>query len=76
MTVLLTASLARVSAEAPWYAAGYSIAPTPTMQPWPGISRGTECTVPIVPGLVRLIVVPAKSSTVSLPVRALRTMSS
>ncbi len=32
--------------------------------------------MPIVPGLVRLIVVPAKSSTVSLPVRALRTTSS
>ncbi len=32
--------------------------------------------MPIVPGLVRLIVVPAKSATVSLPVRALRTMSS
>ena len=52
------------------------MAPTPTMQPCPTISRGTECSVPIVPGLVRLIVVPAKSSTVSLPVRALRTTSS
>ena len=46
------------------------------MQPWPGISRGTECSVPIVPGLVRLIVVPAKSATSSLPDRALRTTSS
>ena len=46
------------------------------MQPWPDISRGTEWTVPIVPGFVRLIVVPWKSSTVSLLCRALRTMSS
>ena len=46
------------------------------MQPCPGMSRGIECTVPMVPGLVRLIVVPAKSSTVSLPMRALRTTSS
>ena len=44
--------------------------------PWPCMSRGTEWTVPIVPGLVRVIVVSAKSSTVSLPARALRTMSS
>ena len=46
------------------------------MQPWPAISRGTECSVPIVPGLVRLIVVPAKSSTASLPVLAFLMMSS
>ncbi len=46
------------------------------MQPCPDISRGTECTVPMPPGLVRLIVVPAKSSMVSLPLRARRTMSS
>ena len=46
------------------------------MHPCPGSSRGTECSVPIVPGLVRLIVVPAKSPTVSLPLRALRTVSS
>jgi hypothetical protein len=39
------------------------------------MSRGTEWFVPIVPGLVRLIVVPAKSVTASLLVRALRTMS-
>ena len=40
------------------------------------MSRGTEWTVPIVPGLVRLIVVPAKSSAPSLLVRARRTTSS
>ena len=33
--------------------------------PCPCIRRGTEWTVPIVPGLVRLIVVPMKSSTPS-----------
>src|SRR3954447_17100313 len=73
---LLTARRASVSSAAPWYSAGYSIAPTPMMAPWPAISRGTEWTVPMVPGLVRLIVVPAKSSAVSLPVRALRIRSS
>ena len=37
------------------------------MKPWPGMSRGTECTVPIIPGLVIVPVVPAKSSGESLP---------
>ncbi len=74
--ILLTASRARVSSLAPWYSAGYSIAPTPMMVPWPFISRGTECTVPMVPGLVRLRVVPAKSSAASLPARARRMTSS
>ena len=46
------------------------------MAPWPAISRGTECTVPMVPGLVSVMVVPAKSSTVSLLLRAFLTMSS
>ncbi len=58
-TVLLTARRASVSWDAPRYSAGYSIAPTPTMQPCPAISRGTECSVPMVPGLVSVIVVPA-----------------
>ena len=52
------------------------MAPTPMMAPWPGMRRGTECSVPIVPGLVSEIVVPWKSATVSLPLRALRTTSS
>ncbi len=73
---LLTARLAIVSSAAPWYSGAYSIAPTPMMQPWPCISRGTECWVPIVPGLVRLIVVPWKSGSASLLSRARRTMSS
>ena len=46
------------------------------MVPCPCISRGTEWTVPMVPGFVRLIVVPVKSSAVSLLLRALRTTSS
>ena len=37
-------------------------APTPTITPWPGMSRGTDWTVPMVPGLVRVTVAPAKSS--------------
>ncbi len=40
------------------------------------MSRGTEWTVPMPPGLVSVAVVPAKSSTVRLPVRARRTISS
>ena len=48
-----------VCSLAPWNAAGYSIAPTPMMVPWPDISRGTECTVPMPPGLVSEMVVPA-----------------
>lgn len=75
MTLLIPIR-ASVSDEAPMNSAGYSIAPTPMIVPWPGISRGTECTVPMVPGLVRLIVVPWKSSSVSLLPRALRTISS
>ena len=46
------------------------------MQPWPAISLGTECSVPIVPGLVIVAVVPWKSATASLPERARRTVSS
>ena len=50
--------------------------PTPMITPWPGISLGTLCTVPIVPGLVSEMVAPAKSSIVSLLVRTLRMISS
>ena len=64
------------SSLAPWNSAGYSIAPTPTIAPWPCISRGTEWFVPSVPGLVNVSVVPAKSSAVSAPVRALCTIAS
>ena len=44
--------------------------------PWPCMRRGTEWTVPMVPGLVREIVVPWKSLTSSLPLRAFLTISS
>ncbi len=44
--------------------------------PCPFISRGTEWTVPMPPGLVSEIVVPWKSSMVSLLLRVLRTISS
>ena len=73
---LLTPSRASVAGSAPSYSAGYPIAPTPTMKPWPGMSRGTECTVPIIPGLVMVQVVPAKSSGVILPLRTLAIRSS
>ena len=74
--ILLMPILESVSWLAPWNSAGYSIAPTPTIVPWPCISRGTEWLVPRVPGLVSEIVVPLKSSAVRLPLRALRTISS
>ena len=50
--------------------------PTAMMAPWPGIRRGTEPSVPTVPGLVSEMVVPSKSSSVSLLLRARATMSS
>ena len=73
---LLMALRAIASSEAPCHSGGYSMAPTPTIAPWPRIRRGTEWLVPIVPGLVSEMVVPWKSSTVSWPSRALRTTSS
>ena len=62
LETLMSASL---SGSEPWNSGGYSIEPTPMIAPWPCISRGTEWLVPMVPGLVRVMVVPAKSSTVS-----------
>ena len=76
VTTFDTPRSASVRSSAAWYSAGKSIAPTPTMTPWPGISRGTDCTVPIVPGFVSVIVAPWKSSGVSLFVRTLRMRSS
>ena len=73
---LLIALRVIASSEAPCQSGGYSIAPTPMIAPWPDISRGTEWTVPMPPGLVREMVVPWKSVTASLPSRALRTISS
>ena len=73
---LLMPSRATVWGSAPSYSAGYPIAPTPRMKPWPGMRRGTECTVPIIPGLVIVPVVPAKSSGVMPPTRTLRISSS
>jgi hypothetical protein len=57
--ILLTARSANFSSDMPAYGAGYSMAPTPMIVPWPTISRGCECTVPMPPGLVSEIVVPA-----------------
>ena len=52
------------------------MAPVAMIAPWPGIKRGTEPSVPTVPGLVSEMVVPSKSGTVSLLLRARTTMSS
>ncbi len=76
VTTLLTPMRAIVCGSAPWYSGGWSIEPTPTITPWPGISRGTECIVPIIPGFVIDTVVPAKSSGVIDFVRTLRSSSS
>jgi hypothetical protein len=46
------------------------IAPVAMIEPWPCMSRGTEATVPIVPGLVSVIVAPVYASGRSLPSRA------
>ena len=46
------------------------------MSPWPGMRRGTDWTVPMVPGFVRLTVMPLKSSGLSLLLRTLRISSS
>ena len=50
--------------------------PTPTITPCPGMRRGTDWTVPMVPGLVMVTVAPWKSVTWSLPVLVLRIRSS
>ncbi len=73
---LLTPMSVRACSLLPWKCAGYSIAPTPTIVPWPAVRRGTEWFVPIVPGLVSEMVVPEKSSDPRPPVRALRIRSS
>src|SRR3989441_9216211 len=44
------------------------IAPVAMIEPCPFMRRGTEATVPIVPGLVNVMVAPAKSSGTSLTV--------
>ena len=67
---------ARARSSAPMNSGGQSMEPTPTITPWPGMSRGTDCTVPMVPGFVSVSVAPWKSATVSLFWRTLRTMSS
>ena len=74
--VLLMPRSAMVRGSAAAKPVGYAREPTPTMRPWPGMRRGTERSVPIVPGLVRLTVTPAKSSGVSLLLLALRMISS
>lgn len=74
--ILLMPRSTRVFSLVPSNAAGYCMAPTPMIAPWPACSRGTEWLVPMPPGLVSEMVVPAKSSAVSLLLRAFLTMSS
>ncbi len=76
MTTLPSPSWATTRGSAASKPAGYPSAPTPMMAPWPGIRRGTDCTVPSVPGLVSDTVAPAKSSGAILLVAILRMRSS
>ncbi len=76
MTTLEIARLESVAGAIARNCAGNSIAPVAMMAPWPGISRGTDAVVPRVPGFVSEIVVPSKSDSLSLPVRARVTTSS
>ena len=46
------------------------------MLPWPAMSRGTDATVPRPPGLVSVMVAPAKSSGMRRLLRALSTADS
>ena len=75
MTLLMPNSRRRSSGTAV-NSAGYPMAPTAMMLPWPAMSRGTEATVPRPPGLVSDIVAPAKSSGMRRLVRALSTSAS
>ncbi len=76
VTTLETASSESMAGAIARNCAGYSIAPVAMIAPWPGIRRGTEAVVPSVPGFVSEIVVPSKSETLILPVRARVTTSS
>ncbi len=76
VTTLEMASSESIAGAIARNCAGYSIAPVAMIAPCPGIRRGTEAVVPSVPGLVSEIVVPSKSGTLILPVRARRTTSS
>ncbi len=49
----------RSAGRIPAYSGGKPMAPTATMTPCPGISRGTDIPVPMPPGLVSVSVVPA-----------------
>ena len=68
--ILLIPSCERAAAVIPWYSAGYWIDPVAMIALCPDIRRGVDATVPIMPGFVSDIVVPWKSSRVSLPVLA------
>ena len=76
MTTLEIARRDSVAGAIARNSAGYSIAPVAMIAPWPGISRGTDAVVPRVPGFVSEIVVPSKSDSLILPVRARVTTSS
>ena len=56
-----------------WNSAGYPIAPVAMIAPCPGMRRGRDDVVPIVPGFVSEIEVPANASGSIVPFRAFAT---
>src|SRR3954464_1583105 len=46
--ILDSAMSASASGLIPWNSAGYSIAPTPMIAPWPAVRRGTQGLAPLV----------------------------
>ena len=71
VTVLEIDSDESTSGIIAWNSAGYSMEPAATIVPWPSMRRGTDITVPIIPGFVSVILAPVRSSGDSLFVRAL-----
>ena len=76
VTSLLTPRSASRDGSAASYSVGNASAPTPTIVPCPVISLGTDCWVPIVPGLVMVTVTPCMSSALSRFSRILAICSS
>ena len=64
------------SAGAWAHSGGYAIEPVAMIVPWPASSLGTDAIVPSPPGLVSEMLVPWKSSAVSLFSRVLVIRSS
>ena len=69
-------SVERASSGMAWNSAGYPMAPVAMIAPCPGMRRGADAVVPIVPGFVSVMDVPANASGSIVPFRAFATMPS